>query len=106
MERRNFITSIIAGATALAVLPLSFLSQPSDPRLILHGDGKHDDTDALQAWFDNETVYWPNGDEVGSIILGGHFKLSRTIYGRNRRSFGYMSNCYLQFDPPHVGSVL
>lgn len=28
---------------------------------ILYGDGVHDDTEAVRAWYANEPVYWPDG---------------------------------------------
>lgn len=29
--------------------------------LILYGDGVHDDTEAIRAWYAGEDVYWPDG---------------------------------------------
>lgn len=30
-------------------------------KMIIYGDGEHDDTEALEAWYRNESVYWPDG---------------------------------------------
>src|SRR5215813_3291754 len=48
---------------------------------VLWGDGEHDDTAALNAWFRGETVLWAQTHEpVGSKIAGHDFLLSSTIY--------------------------
>lgn len=48
---------------------------------VLWGDGTHDDTAALNAWFRGETVLWAQTDEtVGSEIADHKFLLSSTVY--------------------------
>jgi len=48
---------------------------------VLWGDGEHDDTAALNAWFRGETVLWAQtGAQVGSEIADRNFLLSSTIY--------------------------
>src|SRR5258705_2352597 len=49
--------------------------------LVLWGDGEHDDSAALNAWFRGETVVWAQTHEkVGSEIADRRFLLSSTIY--------------------------
>jgi hypothetical protein len=48
---------------------------------VLWGDGEHDDTAALNAWFRGETVIWAQTHEpVGSEIADRSFLLSSTVY--------------------------
>ena len=48
---------------------------------VLWGDGEHDDTAALNAWFRGETVLWAQtGESVGSEITDRNFLLSSTVY--------------------------
>jgi hypothetical protein len=48
---------------------------------VLWGDGEHDDTEALNAWFRGETVVWAQTHEVvGSEIADRRFLLSSTVY--------------------------
>ena len=49
--------------------------------LVLWGDGEHDDTAALNAWFGGETVLWAQTHRtVASEIADRHFLLSSTVY--------------------------
>ena len=61
---------------------------PAAPHL-LWGDGEHDDTAALNAWFRGETVIWAQTHEtVGAEIADRTFLLSSTVYvagGTGRR---------------------
>ena len=48
---------------------------------LLWGDGEHDDTAALNAWFRGETVIWAQThDEVGAEITDRTFLLSSAVY--------------------------
>src|SRR5947199_5300644 len=48
---------------------------------VLWGDGEHDDTAALNAWFRGEAVLWAQTHEaVGSEIADHSFLLSSTVY--------------------------
>jgi hypothetical protein len=48
---------------------------------LLWGDGEHDDTAALNAWFQGETVIWAQThDPVGGEITDRTFLLSSAIY--------------------------
>src|SRR6201993_4491805 len=48
---------------------------------VLWGDGEHDDTAALNAWFRGETVIWAQTHEdVGAEIADHTFRLSSVVY--------------------------
>ena len=48
---------------------------------ILWGDGKHDDTVALNAWLKGDDAVWADtGKSVGAAIAGRSFRLSSAIY--------------------------
>jgi hypothetical protein len=48
---------------------------------ILWGDGRHDDTVALNAWLRGEEAVWGDtGKSVGAAIAGHTFRLSSAIY--------------------------
>ena len=57
--------------------------------IVLWGDGRHDDTAALNAWLQGEDLVWAEtGDPVGEAITGHIFRLSSAIYvlgGTGRR---------------------
>jgi len=61
--------------------------------LVLWGDGRHDDTFALNAWLRGEDAVWAfDGAPVGDTIAGHAFRLSSAIYitagsGRVLRDF-------------------
>jgi hypothetical protein len=57
--------------------------------IVLWGDGEHDDTAALNAWFRGEEIAWAQtGEPVGAAIAGRTFRLSAAVYvsgGSGRR---------------------
>jgi len=57
--------------------------------IVLWGDGKHDDTKALNAWLAGQDAIWAeSGEPVGASIAGRVFRLSAAIYvpgGTGRR---------------------
>lgn len=57
--------------------------------IILWGDGRHDDSAALNAWFDGAAAIWAeSGEPVGAAIAGHAFRLSAPLYvsgGTGRR---------------------
>lgn len=49
--------------------------------VILWGDGRHDDTTALNAWFAGREATWAEtGKPVGPVISGHQFRLSAAVY--------------------------
>ena len=49
--------------------------------IVLWGDGRHDDTKALDAWFHGASAIWADsGAPVGNDIAGRSFRLSSAIY--------------------------
>ncbi len=49
--------------------------------MVLWGDGRHDDTTALNAWFRGEGVIWAgSGDAAPATIAGHSFRLSAAVY--------------------------
>jgi hypothetical protein len=76
ITRRGFVRLLAAA------LPLVAMRRDSASQLVptLYGDGTHDDTKALQAWFDNEPVMWLDGTPVNPRNLSGYlFRLSAPI---------------------------
>lgn len=78
-------------AAILALTPAQAAESPKciGAHLVLWGDGSHDDTAALNAWFGGETVVWAETRQpVGPEIAGHDFMLSSTVYvpsGTGRR---------------------
>ena len=76
-------------AALLAAVPAAAGAPPRCTPLSLWGDGRHDDTLALNAWLRGEPVRWADtGREVGAEIDGRRFLLSGPIYvesGSGRR---------------------
>jgi hypothetical protein len=95
MNRRTEQFSAIFGMLRLAALWLAMLlamaaalspawaaeSSKCGVGLALWGDGRHDDTAALNAWFRGDPVFWGRtGREVGPQIADRVFRLSLPIY--------------------------
>jgi hypothetical protein len=70
--------------TATAVLSQAWAVDSSNcgaRLLVLWGDGRHDDTAALNAWFRGDAVIWgETGRNVGPQITGRVFRLSAPVY--------------------------
>jgi hypothetical protein len=81
----SLVTLACAGPAAWAAQKTG--CKPAE--LELWGDGRHDDTRALNAWFKGDRVAWAEtGQPVGPEIVGRSFLLSSTIYipsGTGRR---------------------
>ena len=76
--------ALVIFVSALAVSPPARAEDQSKcaatPHL-LWGDGEHDDTAALNAWFRGEVVIWAQTHEpVGAEIADRSFLLSSTVY--------------------------
>jgi hypothetical protein len=69
--------------SALALMPARAAEKPDCEAagFALWGDGKHDDTEALNAWFDGGRVVWAQtGRAIGREIAGHDFLLSSTVF--------------------------
>lgn len=75
-----------------------------DVPLVLWGDGRHDDTAALQALLDSKTVRWSNGHIVDSRapITGKHFRISNTLFCNQRASSLRLEDCFIYSDSEKV----
>jgi hypothetical protein len=70
------LASVIAGSAASAADPPKCRMIP----LVLWGDGKHDDTRALNAWFRGDPAVWAQtGQPVGTQISGQVFLLKGAV---------------------------
>ena len=71
------LAMLVALSAAMADEPSKCAAAPH----LLWGDGEHDDTAALNAWFQGETVIWAQThDPVGEEITDRTFLLSSAIY--------------------------
>jgi hypothetical protein len=74
-------TCLLAAMAALSPAAAADSSKCAAQLIILWGDGKHDDTVALNAWFRGDAVLWgQSGRTVGSQIADRVFRLSSAIY--------------------------
>jgi hypothetical protein len=72
---------LLAALFALASAKAEEQSKCAAGPHLLWGDGEHDDTAALNAWFRGETVIWAQTDEkVGPEITDRTFLLSSVVY--------------------------
>jgi hypothetical protein len=75
------VAAIFAALTALASAKAEEQSKCAAAPHLLWGDGEHDDTAALNAWFRGETVIWAQTHEkVGPEITDRTFRLSSVVY--------------------------
>jgi hypothetical protein len=95
------LVTAAASPAALAAAPSQHCVQPT---VILWGDGRHDDTKALQAWLRGADALWgDSGAPVGATIASHRFRLSAAIYvdagtGRTLENF--------RFDWPQRGETV
>jgi len=89
MTRPLVILFAIVGALAL---PWSLAAEPQHcvrAEIVLWGDGRHDDSAALNAWFGGADAIWAeSGAPVGTAIAGHSFRLSAAVFvpgGTGRR---------------------
>jgi hypothetical protein len=75
----------IAVIAALSFAPAAYAEPQHCVRagIVLWGDGRHDDSAALNAWFGGEAAIWAeSGEAVGASIAGRSFRLSAPLYVR------------------------
>jgi len=74
------IAAAVLGALAVA----SAHAEPQHcvkAEIVLWGDGRHDDTAALNAWLRGDNLIWAeSGEPVGPVIADRTFRLSSAIY--------------------------
>ena len=74
--------AIIASLSLFAAIPAAATSGCAP--LVLWGDGRHDDTAALNAWLRGSPVLWAqSGETVPAEIDGNSFLLSGPIYAKS-----------------------
>jgi hypothetical protein len=84
-------TFLLAAFLALLPIPARAAETPRCARgdIVLWGDGKHDDTAALNAWLRGDNLIWAaTGEPVGEAIADRVFRLSAAVYvpgGTGRR---------------------
>ncbi len=95
MNRRRFLLVGLAFGVSLGLSEAIARSH----RFVLYGDGYHDDTEGLQAFFDGREVFWPDGSPVGAALNGHAFYITETIVLRRTggRPARFMNNCGLAF---------
>jgi hypothetical protein len=72
-----FAAGLVGAAPAQAAQPQHCVRAD----IILWGDGKHDDTAALNAWFRGAAAIWAaTGEPVGGAIEGHSFRLIGAVY--------------------------
>lgn len=83
MNRKSFILTLAAGFASLFV-------QLPRKKYVLYGDGIHDDTEALQVWFngDYEDVCHPDGRPTGKVLSHGEYRFTRPIIAFGPRARG------------------
>ncbi len=53
--------------------------------VVLWGDRAHDDSGALERWFNGEVVHRPDGSRVPDFLAHGTFLATRTIHVKKQR---------------------
>jgi hypothetical protein len=77
----RFVALLLTGMVALSPARAAGNSNCGGRLFVLWGDGRHDDTAALNAWFRGDTVVWgENGRNVGPQIADRVFRLNSAIY--------------------------
>lgn len=68
----------------------------NQPKYVLYGDYKHDDTNSFQAWLEDKQVYYSNGERVGQKIKHKAFIITNTLYfrGGSRKE---VTNSFFEF---------
>lgn len=86
MNRRGFLSAVLSAAVSPSIVKATSLMKIYVPRdakkLVLYGDGIHDDSDAFQAFMDGKDVFiMRNGVLLPafSALDGMDIRLTRTI---------------------------
>ena len=83
---RGCVVTALLATIVLAGLHAAVAAEAQDcvrAETVLWGDGKHDDTRALNAWLQGDGAIWADsGVPVGAAIIGRSFRLSAAIYVR------------------------
>jgi hypothetical protein len=97
MRSRSASAGFLLLSVLFSAVPIAARAEPPPQcvraDIVLWGDGKHDDTFALNAWLRGENIAWADsGDAVGNEIAGRAFRLMDAIYitagsGRVMRDF-------------------
>lgn len=96
MLRLSAIALFALAHAAVAAPSLADKQRCVHPAVILWGDGRHDDTKALQAWLRGADALWgDSGAPVGATIARRVFRLSAAIYvdggsGRTLNDFRFV----------------
>ena len=92
----RFIVVLLAAMAALPAAGAANTSKCTGKLFVLWGDGRHDDTAALNAWFRGDAVVWgETRRSVGAQISRHVFRLSSPVYissgtGRRIESFQFV----------------
>lgn len=75
----GLVFMLLHGGSATAAPPAR--QDCGRPAVVLWGDGRHDDTAALNAWLRGDNAIWgASGAPVGPVIAARDFRLSGAIY--------------------------
>src|SRR5437588_11285916 len=80
---RGLRRTLFVSALALPFAEPAAAGRPQCARgdMVLWGDGRHDDTAALNAWLHGDILVWAgSGEPVGAVIADHTFRLSSAIY--------------------------
>jgi len=87
LVRRDCCVAALLAMTCLLII--SSPARAAEPQrcvpvdIVLWGDGRHDDSAALNAWFAGSAAIWADsGGPVGKAIAGHSFRLSAPVYVR------------------------
>ena len=82
MTRRGFLGAMLAACTAPAIVRADNIMRvfvPPERGIILWGDGFHDDTESLEAFFEGRKVVSPTGVQFEGVLRRGDYLITRTI---------------------------
>ena len=83
LEKRHCVVAALLAVVAYAAAVPAHAAPQDCIRVpvVLWGDGRHDDTAALNAWLRGRDAIWADsGNPVGAAISGRSFRLSSAIY--------------------------